>query len=195
MQTVNLEERKYINILLYILNRHEMAARIQMNSAITKAGRIFHTYKWRLPNDSVHLRRTFDFGRQELHKGLHSVEETLYRPRCHVHTLFRNLQQVAFVVRHIYRFVQRECDISLIGHLHSIPCCCIHLCSKEFGNGTCFRSSGTDSRLSSKFEIAIVLHEALRHRNDVDALIVRQCLCLLAAARCQQAKGSSGTNG
>ena len=61
-------------MLLYILYRDEMAARVEHDAAISETRFVFHGHARSRPGNAVNNSLAFDLSRKQLHECLHTVE-------------------------------------------------------------------------------------------------------------------------
>ena len=175
MQTVDLEERQDVDILLYVFDRHEMAARIQHDAPITKARLILDSDRRGGPSDIRYHGRAFDFRRQQLQERLHTVEQALRGLRLDAYVVFRNIKGIALVV-YVECVVDCQRDSVgdfFIGYGDRIAGRRVQLSREKLGYGLRFRSGGIYFRALAQFEAPIILRKADRCGDDVNPLVVR----------------------
>ena len=77
MHAVDLEQGQYVQLLLDILYRNEMAAGVEHDTAVAESRLVLDRYGRSGPCDTFHGGRTLDLGGQQLQERLHTVEKTL----------------------------------------------------------------------------------------------------------------------
>ena len=106
MQPIDLEQRQHINIFLDILDRHEVATRVQHDAPIAKTRLILDGDRRRLPDDTTHNSRTFNLRWEQLQKRLHAIKQTLRGLSLYDDILGFHIQRIP-LISHIQRRIDQ----------------------------------------------------------------------------------------
>ena len=182
VHTVHLEESYHVDILLHVFGRHEVAAWVEHDTAVAKTRLVLDANGRSYPSDASGLFWVFDFGREQLHKGLHCIEQALRSLTNGLNAFGSYIEGVAFVVG-VERFVDGEHDVAFVSHLDAVACRCADFSSEKFGYclsliGSCAHRGATVNN-----ELAFAFHELLWHRDDVNAFVVRLNFAFSACAQ------------
>ena len=133
VKCIDLEHRQHIQLLLYKVYINKVTANIEMHSSVLESRLIFYCYSGYFPCNIFHKRRTFYFGRKQLHYSLHRIKQPVWCFSLDIYPLFGNVEQVTF-------FVNRKiCDNRQINiiccrfsffYTQVVSCRCLDFCSK-----------------------------------------------------------------
>lgn len=92
-------------MLLHILDRDKVTARIEHDSAVAESGGVLNVYARSHPCHTIDGCAAFHLGGQQLQEALHGVEQPLWGARLGRDLVFRYLQCITFFM--LYRFVDQ----------------------------------------------------------------------------------------
>ena len=149
MHAVDLEQGQYVQLLLDILYRDEMAAGVEHDTAVAESRLVLDRYGRSGPCDTFHGGRTLDLGGQQLQERLHTVEKTLRGLGFDTNAAVGYVERVSLVV-YVQRAVDNQRDTVgglFVGGSYLVACRRVHFSREELGYGFRLRGGSVDPRV------------------------------------------------
>ena len=180
VHAVHLEECDNVDILLNVFGRHKVTTRVEHDAAIAKAWLILNAHGRCHPCYASCLFGILDFGRKQLHKGLHGVEQALRSLSHCLYAFGGNFEGVTFVVG-VEGFIDAERNVAFLGYFDVVAGRRTDFCCEKFGYGLCLVGGCPHRGAAVNNELAF--HQFLWLWNDVDTFVVRLYFGFTACAQ------------